>query len=219
VPIKCICTILFIAVMCTFAFAQKSEVHSERDSVVAALEVLYGPSLGGSTPRFRVSSDHILTLAFSADGVLIRISVEPSARTRARDPQLPAAEFERMLSKLDSVKRIGGFVEDGFSWASGKSYQNKRYENAYISTAELRLNVLPRPIYSATISYVHRVVGVPRFPKGSNPKGINSFALVCINGYEYTVPNLKAEWVLLNGDKAQTIFGAGPLGEKSVECR
>jgi hypothetical protein len=162
---KCICAILFIAILSTFAFTQEPEVRSERDSIVAALEVLYGPSLDRSTPRFRVSSDYILTPAFSADGVLIRISVEPSASPRVRDPQLSAAEFQRMLSKLDSVKRFGGFVEDGFSWASGKLYQIRRYESAYIDTAELRLNVLPRPIYSATISYVHRIVGVPRFRK------------------------------------------------------
>src|SRR3954452_19683531 len=141
-----ICTILLFALLSTtFAFAQESEVRSERDSVVTALEVLYGRSLNRGTPQFHVSRDYILSPAFSADGVLITISVETSATSHLSAPPLSAAEFARMLSKLDSVKRIGGFVEDGFSWESGRSYRSRRYENAYISTAEARLNALPRP--------------------------------------------------------------------------
>src|SRR4051812_31077082 len=99
VPINSICTILlFASLSTTFAFAQESEVRSERDSVVTALEVLYGPSLNTGTPRFRVSGDYILSPAFSADGVLITISVEPSASSHLSAPPLSAAEFDRMLS-------------------------------------------------------------------------------------------------------------------------
>src|SRR5262249_22021187 len=105
--------------------------------------------------RFRVSGNYILRPAFSANGVLIAISVAPRASSHVSDPQLSAVEFEGILAKLDSVKRIGSFVEDGFSWESGKKYRNRRYENAYISTAAVRLEAPPPPIFSATISYIH----------------------------------------------------------------
>jgi hypothetical protein len=184
--------------------------------VLAAITLSYGPSADNRKPLFTIAPDYVLTPTFSADGLLIEISIEPKSNRDAQDPQRPIqlsrSEFELILANINSIKPLGAFEEDfpAKFVHGGRAWGNLRYQNAYLQTAEPINHVPPRPIAFAYIYYLHPVTGIAKIPSGSKPEEAGSFGLVCVGGEPYIAP--KAEFMKLwsNPLERQTVKLAGP---------
>jgi len=191
---------------------------SERGTVLAALTLSYGPPVDKRKPFFVIAPDYVLTPVFSSTGLLIRISIEPKSNSPGRDPghpvQLSKSEFEIVLANLDSIKPMGNHEEDLGAIVHGwRAWETKRYQNAYLRTAELIGYGSPRPVEFAYIYYLHPVTGIARLPRGSNPQDAGSFGLVCVGGEPYIAP--KAEFMKLQSNpfEPQTVELAGPTND------
>jgi hypothetical protein len=201
-------------VCCSVASPQ--ETSSERGSVLAALTLSYGPSVDDGKPLFVTAPDYFLAPVFSADGLLIEISLEPKSDSHGQDPQRPIqlsrSEFESILANINSIKPLGTFEEDfpAKFVRGGRAWGNARYQHAYLQTAEPINHVPPRPIAFAYIYYLHPVTGIAAIPRGSKPEEADSFGLVCVNGESYMAP--KAEFMKLRSNpfERQTLELAGP---------
>jgi hypothetical protein len=72
--------------------------------VLAALALSYGPSIEDRKPVFAIPADYVLAPVFSADGLLIAVSIEPKSNTHAQDLQrripLSQSAFESILANV-----------------------------------------------------------------------------------------------------------------------
>jgi hypothetical protein len=170
-------------------------------------------------PVFAITTDYVLSLVFSADGLLIEISIAPRSNSHGQNPQrsfqLSRSEFDSILANINSIKPLGAFKEDfpGQFVHGGRAWGNVRYQNSYLETAEPINHVPPRPIAFAYIYYLHPVTGLATIPGGSKPDEVGSFGLVCVNGESYIAP--KAEFMKLRSNpfERQTVELAGPTGD------
>jgi hypothetical protein len=196
--------------------AWPQETLSERESVLAALTLTYGQPVEKGKPVFAITTDYVLSPVFSADGLLIEISIEPKSNTHGQNPQrsfqLSRSDFDSILGNINSIKPLGEFKEDFPSKFvhGGRAWGNVRYQNSYLETAEPINHVPPRPIAFAYIYYLHPVTGLATIPGGSKPDELDSFGLVCVNGESYIAP--KAEFMKLRSNplERQTVELAGP---------
>ena len=192
------------------------ETPSERGTVLAAFTLSYGPSVDKRKPLFAIAPDYVLAPTFSADGLLIEISIGPKSNSPAqglqRAIQLSRSEFELILANISSIKPLGPFQEDFPAKVvhGGRAWGNMRYESAYLQTAEPISDGPPRPIAFAYIYYLHPVTGIAKISRGSKPEEAGSFGLVCIGGEPYIAP--KSEFMKLRSNpfERQTVELAGP---------
>ncbi len=196
---------------CSVATPQKA--RSERGTVIAALTLSYGPSVDNRKPLFAITPDYVLAPVFSADDLLIEISIEPKSNSNGqRSIELSRSDFELILANINSIKPLGAHEEDlPFKFATGgRAAGMQRHRNAYLQTAELISHGPPRPIAFAHIYYLHPVTGIAKISRGSKPEDAGSFGLVCIEGKAYIAP--KAEFMKLwsNPFERQTVQLAGP---------
>jgi len=200
-------------VWCSIAWPQ------ERERVLAALTLSYRQAAEKGKLVFELKADYFLSPVFSADGLLIEISIEPKSKNHERDPhrpvQLSKSEFESILTNINSIKPIGKMEEDlgGQFIHGGRAWGSQRYRNAYMRTAELISYASPRPIAFVYIYYLHPVTGVAKIPRDSKPEDAGSFGLVCVGGEAYIAP--KAEFLMLwsKPNERQTVELAGPTGD------
>ena len=201
---------------------QETTSMGERGSVIAALTSYFGQPLDKQTPKFAITQDIILTPSFSANDLLIQFAIEPKDRLNPfhdNDPrqqtQLSAAEFDLLLSKLNSIKALGPLEEeDPAHIVVGLRGNNKRYQNAYLMTAELlRPPHEAPPIQIAHIYYIHQVTGVPRVGGDSRPEDADSFNLICVDGSSYLAPRAEYPKIWSNRTLSQTLNLAGPTGD------
>jgi hypothetical protein len=196
--------------------ASPQETPSERGPVLAALTLSYGPSVDNRKPLFTIAPDYLLTPIFSADGLLIEISIEPKSNSNGQDQQrsiqLSRSEFELILANISSIKPLGAYEEDFHAKfvLAGRAWGSLRYQHAYLQTAEPISYGSPRPIAFVYIYYLHSVTGIAKIPRGSKPEEAGSFGQVCIEGEPYIAP--KAEFTKLwsNPFERQTVELAGP---------
>ena len=171
--------------------ASPQETPSERGPVIAALTLSYGASVDSGKPLFTIAPDYVLTPTFSADGLLIEISIEPKSNSNGqaqqRSIQLSRSEFELILANINSIKPLGAFEEDfpAKFVHGGRAWGNRLHQHAYLQTAEPISYGPPRPISFAYIYYLHPVTGIAKIPRGSKPEEAGSFGLVCVGGEPY----------------------------------
>jgi hypothetical protein len=83
-------------VCCSVATPQKTP--SEEGTALAALTLSYGPSVDNRRPLFVIAPDYVLAPVFSADDLLIEISIEPKSNSNGQDQQrsiqLSRSDFE-----------------------------------------------------------------------------------------------------------------------------
>jgi hypothetical protein len=196
--------------------ASPQENPSERGRVLAALTLSYGASVDSRKALFTIAPNYVLTPTFSADGLLIEISIEPKSNSNGHDLQrsiqLSRPEFELILANVNSIKPLGAIEEDfpAKFVVGGRAWGNLRYQHAYLQTAERISYGPPRPIAFAYVYYLHPVTGIAKISRGSKPEEAGSFGLVCVGGEPYIAPN--AEFVKLwsNPFERQTVELAGP---------
>jgi hypothetical protein len=196
--------------------ASPQETSSERGRVLAALTFSYGASVDSRKPLFKIAPDYVLVPTFSADGLLIEISMEPKSNSNGQDPQrsiqLSRPEFELILANINCIKPLGALEEDfpAKFVHGGRAWGNLRYQHAYLQTAEPINYGPPRPIAFAYVYYLHLVTGIAKILRGSKPEEAGSFGLVCVGGEPYIAP--KAEFMKLwsNPFERQTVELAGP---------
>src|ERR1700722_9165039 len=196
--------------------ASPQETLSERGPVLAALTLSYGPSVDNRKPLFTIAPDYLLIPTFSADGLLIEISIQPKSNSNGQDQQRSIqrsrSEFESILANISSIKPLGAYEEDFYAKFvhGGRAWGNLRYQHAYLQPAEPISDGPPRPIAFAFIYYLHSVTGTAKIPLGSKPEEAGSFGQVCIEGEPYIAP--KAEFTKLwsNPFERQTVELAGP---------
>lgn len=199
---------------CSVATPQRTP--SERGTVLAALTLSYGPSVDNRKPLFVIAPDYVLAPVFSADDLLIEISIEPKSNSTGQDQQrsiqLSQSDFELILANINSIKPLGALEEDfpAKFVHGGRAWGNLRHQHAYLQTAELISYGPPRPIAFAYIYYLHPVTGIAKIPRDSKPEEAGSFGLVCVGGEPYIAP--KAEFMKLwsNPFERQTVELAGP---------
>jgi hypothetical protein len=79
---------------------------------------------------------------FSAEGLLIEISIQPKSNSNGQDQQrsiqLSRSEFELILANINSIKPLGAYEEDFHAKFvhGGRAWGNLRYQRAYLQTAE-----------------------------------------------------------------------------------
>jgi hypothetical protein len=190
---------------------------SERETALARLALSYGPSVDNGKPLFVIAPDYVLVPVFSAGGLLIEISIEPKSNSKRQGQQHPVqlsrSEFELILANLNSIKPLGTFEEDfpAKFVHGGRAWGNRRYQNAYLQTAEPIQYVSPGPIAFAYIYYLHPVTGVaPRIPRDAKPEEAGSFGLVCVGGEPYIAPKTEFMKLRSNPFERQTVELAGP---------
>jgi len=199
---------------CSVATPQKTP--SERGTVLAALTLSYGPSVDNRKPVFAIAPDYVLAPVFSADDLLIEISIEPkfngNGQDQQRSIQLSRSDFELILANINSIKPLGAIEEDFPAKVvhGGRAWGSLRHQHAYLQTAEPISYRPPRPIAFAYVYYLHPVTGIARMPRGSKPEEAGSFGLVCVEGEPYIAP--KGEFMKLwsNPFERQTVELAGP---------
>lgn len=201
-----------VSLLCSLALSQTS---SERESVLHALTLSYGPSLDEQHPRFAIKTNYVLVPSFSGDGLLIEISIEPkSSGHSSHVSQLSRSELDSLLAALASIKPSGAFEQDyGVKFRSGwRVHGRQAYHNEYLETAELRGEGQPLPIESARNYYLHSVTGVSKIEPVQTPETFPSFVLVCVEGEHYITP--RSEFIKLwsKPNVPQTVDAAGPTG-------
>ena len=198
--------------------ASPQETLSERGPVLAALTLSYGPSVDNRKPLFTIAPDYLLIPTFSADGLLIEISIQPKSNSNGQDQQRSIQrsryEFESILANISSIKPLGAYEEDFYAKFvhGGRAWGNLRYQHAYLQTAEPISYGPPRPIAFAYIYYLHSVTGIAKIPRGSKPEEAGSFGQVCIEGEPYIAPNAEFTKLWSNPFERQTVELAGPTG-------
>jgi hypothetical protein len=194
----------------------------ERDSVISALTLSFGQPLDKKTPAFVIAQDFILTPSFTSDGLLIEFAIEPKNKGipyRQNDPrqqmQRSPAEFDMLLWKINFIKALGQLEEeDPNHIVVGVRGNNKRYQNAYLMTAEfLGPPHVPPPIYLAHVYYLHQVTGVPSIRADFRPEDADSFILLCVDGKSYLAPKSEYLEILSMRNQSQTLNLAGPTGD------
>jgi hypothetical protein len=199
---------------CSVATPQKTP--SERGTVLAALTLSYGPSVDNRKPLFVIASDYVLAPVFSADDLLIEISIEPKSNSNRQDQQrsiqLSRSDFELIIANINSIKPLGALEEDfpAKFVHGGRAWGNLRHEHAYLQTAEPISYGPPRPIAFAYIYYLHPVTGIAKIPRGPKPKEAGSFGLVCVGGEPYIAPKGELMKLWSNPFERQTVELAGP---------
>ena len=157
-----------------------------------------------------------MTPTFSADGLLIEISIEPKSNSngqdRQRSIQLSRPEFELILANVNSIKPLGALEEEfpAKFVHGGRAWGNLRHQHAYLQTAEPIGYGPPSPIAFAYIYYLHSVTGMAKIPGGSKPEEAGSFGLVCIGGEPYIAPKTEFTKLWSNPFERQTVELAGP---------
>ena len=196
--------------------ASPQETSSERGRVLAALTLSYGASVDSRRLLFTIAPDYVLTPTFSADGLLIEISIEPKSNSngqdRQRSIQLSRPEFELILANVNSIKPLGALEEEfpAKFVHGGRAWGNLRHQHAYLQTAEPIGYGPPSPIAFAYIYYLHSVTGMAKIPRGSKPEEAGSFGLVCIGGEPYIAPKTEFTKLWSNPFERQTVELAGP---------
>lgn len=217
-PLGITCGIVVVGLACC-SIGWPQETLSERESVLAAFTRVYGQSVDEKKPAFAITTDYVLAPVFSADDLLIEISIEPKSDTKGQDPQHPAhlsqSGFQSLLAIINSIKPLGGIEEDfpAKIGHGGRAWGTHRYQNGYLQTAELIGHAPALPIAFAYIYYLHPVTGIAKIPRDSKPDEWTSFGLVCIGGESYIAP--KAEFLKLwaKPNERQTVELAGPTGD------
>ena len=200
---------------CSVTTPQKTP--SERRTVLVALALSYGPSVDNRKPLYVIALDYVLAPFFSADGLLIEISIEPKPKGNGQDQQrsfqLSRAEFDLILANINSIKPLGAFEEDfpAKFVHGGRAWGNLRYQHAYLQTAEPINHGPPRPIAFAYIYYLHPVTGIAKIPLGSKPDEAASFGMVCVEREPYIAPNAAFMKLRSNPFERQTVELAGPI--------
>ena len=124
-----------IVVLLSCSPARSEQPLNERDAVLNALSLSYGQAFDRDS-SFALKADYILRPDFSADGLLIEVSIQPK---HGRDPysstHLSKAEFESILANINSIKPVGAFEEDdGAIVSGGRARRSQRYQSAYPSS-------------------------------------------------------------------------------------
>lgn len=200
--------------------AQGRQSVSERESVISALTLSYGPRANRNS-KFAIAGNYLLTPTFSSAGTLTKVGIDPRfGPGSSESPPLSRPIFEAILANLNSIKPLGAFAESfGAEFVhGGRAWASRRYENGYLQTAESTGEHAPRSVAFANIYYLDPVIGIGEVPRDSKPEAVGSFGLVCFNGQAYIAP--RAEFLKLwsNPHKRVTLNLAGPTGGELPKC-
>jgi len=204
---------VLIAILGLGGLVSFAQVGNEQASTLHALSLSYGASIDDKHPRFRIKPNHLLVPTFSADGVLIKVSIEPKI---TNDPTrvfgLPRPEFDAVLATLGSIKPLGTpEPDDGPREMSGwRVHKTLLYGNAYLRTAEKVGYGDPAPIESAEIYYIHSVTGMPRIAADEMPDRAGRYRLICFDDAHYLARETEFFKLWSKSRERQTVDLAGP---------
>lgn len=192
---------------------------SERENILSALAASYGDPIDQHHSVFQINGRYLLTVNFTDDGILTQISIDPKyGLGSVKSPPMSRLEFEKILANLNSIKPLGALQETlpAVFVTGGRGWGQKKYENAYLGTAEPITE--PLTVATAHIDYLYLVVGSGRIPKDSKPSEAGSFALVCFNGKSYIAPYPEFLKLYENPGTKLTLRLADPTGDASSVC-